>query len=173
MQRASYRRNFTPAQPNSPATSLRDFVSGDYKCGDHRQVAPALLVAMDHHAARIFRIDVTSLDASNHVITPYDPHHYLHHLTHKDQGREHGQQAHEDASFYERIAQAVASDSRIVVVGHGNGHSNSAHHLVEYLQSHHREAYGRTVTEVVANLSSFTDPQLLDLARHALREAVA
>ncbi len=30
MQRASYRRNFTPAQPDSPATSLRDFVSGAY-----------------------------------------------------------------------------------------------------------------------------------------------
>jgi len=30
MQRASYRQNFTPAQPDSPATSLRDFVSGAY-----------------------------------------------------------------------------------------------------------------------------------------------
>ena len=30
MQRASYRRNFTPAQPDNPATSLRDFVSGAY-----------------------------------------------------------------------------------------------------------------------------------------------
>ncbi len=30
MQRASYRRNLTPAQPDSPATSLRDFVSGAY-----------------------------------------------------------------------------------------------------------------------------------------------
>ena len=34
MQRASYRRNFTPAQPDSPATSLRDFVSGAYKPRD-------------------------------------------------------------------------------------------------------------------------------------------
>jgi len=30
MQRASYRRNLTPAQPDSPATSLREFVSGAY-----------------------------------------------------------------------------------------------------------------------------------------------
>ena len=39
-QRASRRRNFTPAQPDSPATSLRDFRSGAYNSGG-RELAPA------------------------------------------------------------------------------------------------------------------------------------
>jgi len=41
MQRASYRRNFTPAQPDSPATSLRDFVSGAYTLQQRRHGARA------------------------------------------------------------------------------------------------------------------------------------
>ena len=54
------------------------------------------------------------------------------------------------------------------MVGHGAGKSNAAHHLTEYLQSHHRETYQRIVREIAADLSSITTPQLLDLAREAL-----
>jgi hypothetical protein len=130
---------------------------------------PSLMVVVDHHGARIFDIDVASDDASKHVIKPYDPHHFLHHLTHKDQSRERGQRAPEEPSYYEQIAQAVVAAGSIVVVGHGAGHSNAAHHLIEYLRAHHRETYQRVVREVVADLSSITPPQLLDLARQALR----
>ena len=131
--------------------------------------APSLMVVVDHHGARIFHIDVSSDDASKHVIRPYDPHHFLHHLTHKDQSRERGQRAPEEASYYEQIARAIAPGGSIVVVGHGAGHSNAAHHLIEYLREHHSETYQRVVREVVADLSSITPPQLLDLGRQALR----
>jgi hypothetical protein len=127
------------------------------------------MVVVDHHGTRLFHIDVGSDDASKHVIKPYDPHHFLHHLTHKDQSRERGQRAPEEASYYEQIARAVAAGGSIVVVGHGTGHSNAAHHLVEYLRTHHSETYQRVVREVVVDLSSITSPQLLDLARQALR----
>jgi hypothetical protein len=126
--------------------------------------APALLVVVDHHGAKIYHIDVTGADVSQHVITPYDPHHFLHHLVHKDQSRERGQRAPEEASYYEQIAQAVATGGNIVVVGHGEGKSNAAHHLVEYLAAHHTETYQRIIREEVADLSSFTTPQLLALA---------
>ena len=134
--------------------------------------APNLLIAIAHNEARIYRVDVASHDPLQHVITPHDPHHYLHHLTHKDQDRdrEQGQRAHEDASFYERIAQDVADASHIVVVGSGKGHSNAGHLFLKYLESHHRRSHGRAVIEVVADLSSLTAPQLLDLGRRALRE---
>jgi hypothetical protein len=112
---------------------------------------------------------VTSDDVSRHVIRPYDPHHFLHHLVHKDQSRERGQRAPEEAAYYERIANAVALCGEIVVVGHGAGKSNAAHHLAEHLRSHHRETYQRIVREIAADLSSITNPQLLDLARQALR----
>ncbi|MGO9991795.1 MAG: hypothetical protein ACLPTF_04670 [Steroidobacteraceae bacterium] len=130
--------------------------------------APTLMVVLDHHGARIYRIDAASGDASKQKITPYDPHHFLHHLTHKEQSREQGQRAPEDAGFYKRIADALAAGGRIVVVGHGTGKSDAAQHLTEYLRTHHHETYQRIVREIAADLSAITTPQLLALAEQAL-----
>ena len=58
--------------------------------------APSLLIVVDHHGAKIFHVDVTADDAAEHVIRPYDPHNFLHHLLHKDQSRERGQRAPEE-----------------------------------------------------------------------------
>jgi len=132
-----------------------------------------LLVAMDNHGAKVFQIDTSPNDPAEHTLQPYDPHGYLHHLAHKDESRERGQRAAEDLAYYERIAQTLLAGSaaghmHVVVAGHGHGHSNAAHHFVEYLAAHHHETYGRTVTEIVADLASLTDPQLLDLGRRAL-----
>jgi glycerol dehydrogenase-like iron-containing ADH family enzyme len=93
----------------------------------------------------------------------------LHHLAHKGQSHEQGQRAPEEPAYYETIAEAVALGGKIVVVGHGTGKSNAAHHLTDYLQSHHRETYLRVVRQMAADLSSITKPQLLELARQALR----
>jgi hypothetical protein len=135
--------------------------------GDPDPAAPSLLIVVDHHGTKIFHVDVTSDDASEHVIKPYDPHHFLHHLTHKDQSRERGQRAPEEPAYYESIADAVALGGKIVVVGHAEGKSNAAHHLTEYLRSHHPETYQRVVAETVRDLSAITTPQLLDIARKA------
>lgn len=138
--------------------------------GDTAEAAtpPDLLVVMDHHEARIFHLDVSAVDIADHVIKPYDPYHFLHHLTHKDQSRERGQRPPEDHQFYAQIAHAVADAGRIVVVGHGKGHSNAADHLVEYLRLHHRDIAQKLTREVGADLSALTDPQLLALGRRAL-----
>jgi hypothetical protein len=130
-------------------------------------VAPSLLIVVDHHGTKIFDVNFTSDIASDHVIRPADPHHFLHHLVHKDQSRERGQRAPEDPAYYEKIAQAVAHGGTIVVVGHGDGKSNAAHHLTAYLGLHHRQIYQRIVAEIDADLSAITTPQLLDLARQA------
>jgi hypothetical protein len=133
--------------------------------------ALSLMVVLDHHGAKIYRIDVASGDASKREIRPYDPHHFLHHLTHKGQSREQGQRAPEDSDFYKKIAEALAAGGRIVVVGHGTGKSNAAQHLTEYLRTHHRETYQRVVREIEADLSAATTPQLLELAEQALGRA--
>jgi hypothetical protein len=127
-----------------------------------------LVVAIDHHGARIYRIDAASGDALKREIRPYDPHHFLHHLTHKEQSREQGQRAPEDPGFYKAVADALAAGGAIVVVGHGAGTSNAAQHLTEYLRTHHRETYLRVVREIEADLSAITAPQLLALAEQAL-----
>jgi hypothetical protein len=131
---------------------------------------PTLMVVVDHHGAKIYRIVPASGDASRREITPYDPHHFLHHLAHKDQLREQGQRAPEDPTFYKRMADALAAASRIVVVGHGTGKSNASQHLTEYLRTHHRETYQRIVREIDADLSAVTAPELLALAEKALGE---
>jgi hypothetical protein len=130
--------------------------------------ATGLLVVVDHHEARIYEIDVASADASEHVIRPYDPHHFLHHLAHKDQSRERGQRAPEDGTFYERIARALAAAEQIVLVGHGTGKSNAAQHLSEYLRSRHYATYQHVVRETAADISHVTEAQLLAIAREAL-----
>lgn len=130
--------------------------------------APSLLVVVDHHGARVFEIALSLDETSEPTIRPHDPHHFLHHLKHKDQSREVGQRAPEEPAYYDRIADAIALGGEIVVVGHGSGKSNAAHHLTEYLKSHHRETYLRIVREIGADLSSVTEPQLLALAREAL-----
>jgi hypothetical protein len=136
---------------------------------DGSAIASSIMVVVDHHGAKLYLISRTPDDGSAYEIKPYDPHHFLHHLTHKDQSREQGQRAPEDSSFYERIAQALSADGRIVVVGHGTGKSNAAHNLTDYLRSHHPETYRRIVRELVADLSSCTPPQLLEFAQQALR----
>lgn len=128
--------------------------------------APTLLVVVDHHGAKIYRIDAASGEATGKVIHPYDPHHFLHHLSHKGQPEETGQRAPEDITFYKRIADAVAAGGKIIVVGHGTGKSNAAHHLTQYLRVHHANTYQRIVAELTADLSSITPPQLLQLAEH-------
>lgn len=129
------------------------------------------LVTIDHYEAHIYHLDLDAADAANHVIKSSDPHHFLHHLTHKDQTREHGERAAEDPAFYEHIAQAVAGavpHGRVVVIGHGTGHSDAAHHLIAWIKLHHDDIGQRLVGEVTADLSSVTPPQLLGLARTAL-----
>jgi len=140
-----------------------------------RELPPVagLLVVMDHHGAKVFQLGTEGDDPAGHTIKPYDPHGYLHHLAHKSESRERGQRAAEDPAYYERIAHTVMAAAHVVVVSHGHGHSDAAHHLVEHLQAHHPDLYGRTVTEVAADLSSLTEPQLLDLGRRALRRQAA
>jgi len=129
--------------------------------------SPSLLIVVDHHGAKIYRIDDASGGAEGKGIAPYDPHHFLHHLSHKGQAQEKGQRAPEDITFYKRIADAVAAGGKIIVVGHGTGKSNAANHLTEYLRVHHAETYKRVVAELTADLSSITLPQLLQLAERS------
>ncbi len=151
----------------SPATKTDSAIKSDGSSATPA-VNQDLLVAIEHHEARLYHLDIRSSNPEDDVIRPYDPHGFLHHLSHKDQSRERGQRATEDPSFYSRIAEEIVSAGRVVVVGHGEGHSNAAHHLIEYLKLHHPESFQKVTCEVVADLSSLTPPQLLALGRRAL-----
>ena len=140
-----------------------------FQNAERRSSEPAtVIVAVDHHGAKSYRIESGSGGTSVRKITPYDPHHFLHHLRHKDQSRARGQRSAEDPEFYRQIGEALATAGTIIVVGHGKGESNAARHLVEYLRVHHRETYQRVVREIEADLSAITTPQLLELAAQSL-----
>ena len=130
--------------------------------------AKSLLVVVSQHQAKIYQIGPNRRTAIGQEIRPYDPHHFLHRLVRKDRDRQHGQRAPEDPDFYLHIASALAHAEHIVVVGHGTGHSNAAHHLVEYLAAHHPETHARVVSELVVDVSSVTPAQLLESGQQAL-----
>jgi hypothetical protein len=161
-------KDLTPLQ----LVALRRFmIEAGWAAGQPPETAPAeppekplLMVVVDHHGARIFEIELRSGEAAAHTIRPYDPHHFLHHLVHKDQDRERGQRAPEDFGFYEKIADALAAADRIVLVGHGAGKSSAAAHLSAYLQTHRNAIHRHVIAELSVDLSSITDPQLLELA---------
>jgi len=94
---------------------------------------------------------------------------FLRQVLHKQQSGQDEQRAPEDAVFYEVIANAVTSSGNIVLIGHGMGTSNAAHHLIGYLKAHHGGINLRIVDDLAADLSPITIPQLLDLTRQALR----
>jgi len=127
-----------------------------------------LLIVIDHHEARIFAADMPAQGAAQQDVRPYDPYHYLHHLTHKDQDRERGQRAHEDATYYERIAQVALRAQRLIIIGRGTGKSDAAHHLVEYLAKNHADLSKKVFCELTADLSHISEPELLAMAREAL-----
>ena len=170
------RKPHTKDLTSDEVIDLRHFLIQAGSLPDHpseavaHPVPPDLLIVVDHHGTKIFDVEVRSDEAAEDVIRPYDPHHFLHHLQHKDQSREQGQRAPEEPAYYERIANAVALGGKIAVVGHGAGKSNAALHLTEYLRSHHPATFKRVVAEIVCDLSTITTPQLLEIARKAFRQ---
>ncbi|BDD09685.1 hypothetical protein FUAX_21170 [Fulvitalea axinellae] len=47
-----------------------------------------------------------------------------------------GQQAPKDPYFFERLAECVSDADELLVVGHGDGHSNEAREFMAYLKEH-------------------------------------
>ncbi len=135
---------------------------------DIAETTDEILVVVEQHEARLYHLDMRGSPDAKNVMRPYGPHRVLHHLAHKGQSREGGGRATEDTEFYKGIAQAIATARRIVVIGHGDGHSNAAHCMIGYLKVHCHRTYQNVACELVADLSSATPSELLVLARHAL-----
>jgi hypothetical protein len=84
-------------------------VSPDNPYGTPATAEPSsvdVVVLIDHHAAKLYRIQLSS-DQRAETVAPYDPHHFLHHLHHRDEVSEHGQRP---ALAYGR--QALATDGQ-------------------------------------------------------------
>jgi DNA-binding MurR/RpiR family transcriptional regulator len=116
----------------------------------------------------LFAIQGSSKTASR--LQPYDPHHFRHHLTHREDRELRGQREPEEPSYYAQIAAALAPARRIVLLGHGSGHSNAAAHLEELLRAKHPDIARRVVATRAVDLSAMTEAQLLASASQVLHE---
>lgn len=135
---------------------------------EHPTESDALIV-VDHHEARIYRLDPEIVGAATETaLRPYDPHGHIHHLAHRDGGSDRGQRAPEVVSFYEGIIGCVRDAPRIAIVGHGTGKSSAMSVLSRRLGEHHHETKGRVVATANVDLSAATDVQLLALGREML-----
>ena len=127
------------------------------------------LIVVDHHEARIYRLDPETVGGATVVtLRPYDPHGHIHHLTHKEGGNFRGQRAPEDVGFYEGIVTTVRDAPRIAIVGHGTGKSSAMSVLSRRLNEHHADTGKRVVATANVDLSATTDGQLLALGREML-----
>ena len=123
-----------------------------------------MVVAIDHHAAHVFRNPGEPQPAKEVTIEPYDPHHFHHHLVHRKEAHYKGDRAPEETSFYEEVAKALVPAQEIVLIGHGTGKSSAVDYLVEYLKKHHADISRRITSIEIADLSALTQPQIEALA---------
>ena len=136
---------------------------------DANRVIPAKMVLIDHHAASVYDLrDGVCIHVA--TVRPHDPHHFLHHLTHRDQSRLHGQRAPEDAAFYESLISALQGAEVAVLIGTATGTSAALEVLGEWLRAEHSRSPPHIIEITHTNTSAYTLPELAQLAHEALRE---
>jgi predicted alpha/beta hydrolase family esterase len=128
-------------------------------------------VVIDHHEASVYdlRDGACVLIAT---LRPHDPHHFLHHLTHRDESRYRGQRAPEDPAFYDSLISALQGSEAAVLIGHATGASAAIDVLAQWLRSERGRAPQRIVEITHTDTSAHTLPELAQLAREALRTRV-
>jgi len=133
------------------------------------RVIAVKMVLIDHHEASVY--DLRD-GACTHVATvrPHDPHHFLHHLTHRDQSRLQGQRASEDPGFYDSLISALQGAEVAVLIGTATGSSAALEVLGGWLRAEHGRVPPQIIEITHTNTSAYTLPELAKLAREALRE---
>ena len=137
--------------------------------GDRTDGALVRMVVVDHHGADVYDLrDGGCVHVAN--LRPHDPHHFLHHLTHRDDPRYRGQRAPEDPAFYNSLVSALQGADTAVLIGHGTGTSAAIGVLAEWLRAEQGRAPAHVLEITHTDTSAYTLPELAKLAREALRE---
>ncbi len=134
---------------------------------------PNIIVAIDHAGAKVFQTHPARPGASAHEIAPDAPQQFRHQIDREAHDADREEKYPDDIAFFEQIAVACTAGDRIVLIGRGHGQSNEAHHLGNYLKSHHPDVSARVLPHITADLSHITDAQLIDLGQKALHAALA
>jgi hypothetical protein len=166
-QREVFKRPQTPEVGVEEVSRLRKFLkeAGSESPSSKYLQPRRMIVVIDHHAAHIFHDAGESRPRDEVAITPYDPHHFHHHLVHRKEAHYEGGRVPEESSFYEEVAAALASADEIVLIGHGTGKSSAVNALKEHLDKHHVDLSRRVKATEIADLSALTEPEIEAIAK--------
>jgi hypothetical protein len=144
--------------------AIRHFLELSGGTASPQPVSPGahLLVVIDHHEAKIYRMDLDGA-VPRHLV-PYDPHGFGRHLQ-SENPHTAGKRVPEQKSFYESIAATLRGAERILIFGSGTGESSAMEQLVADLQRNHGDVAGHVVGTVVVDGHHLTEGQLLAQAR--------
>src|ERR1700733_12683952 len=113
---------------------------------DEREMAPHLLVVIDHQEAKVYRTEVHG--AVPERIVPHDPYSYGKHL-HSAHEWTDGKRQPERKSFYEAIAKTLRGAEQILLFGSGTGRSSAMDQLLADLKDHHADVAAKIIGSVV------------------------
>ncbi len=169
-QRAFFKRPHTHSLEVDEVSRLRRFLheAGVGATPTESASAGRIVVAIDHHLARIYKNVGGSRPEREDAMKPYDPHGFHRHLIHRKEAHYEGQRVPEETSFFEEIAEDLKPAKEIVLIGHGTGKSSALDFLVEYLKTHHSTIFPQVIATEFADLSALTEPEIEALAKQHL-----
>ncbi len=126
---------------------------------------PPMVVVIAHHEADIWHQDAAGAKLhEDKKLHPHDPHHFRHHLKHKNEDHLKGQRASEDVEFYKTLVKELEHAPQAIVIGDATGNSSAMGVFRKYLTAHHKALLQRVSAFVDADLSALTEPQIREIA---------
>lgn len=140
----------TPEHPDVPEPHPR---------GDQ---AKRLVIHLDHRGARLWWLEGDAVETSTlHPHGLWGSHQRLSHRHDRDVA---GQRASVDYDYLNQLSEAVMQADRVLLLGHGHGHSDLRERLKEQIKKHHLGAEER-LEVVMLDDTACSDAELLDVAR--------
>ena len=142
---------------------IRRFLKqSDAPDGEQKEEGSDFLLVLNHSEARIYR--TVDSEAKPIHIEPYDPHGWDKHVHNsKETARPHTSALHHE--FYEKIANALNGEGRILVFGSGKGSSQECDQMFEDLKHKHSDIAKRVMGLENLDLSHMTENEMLAKAR--------
>lgn len=166
-RREVFKRPHTPELGVEEVSRLRKFLkeAGSESPSNKITQPRRMIVVIDHHAAHIYSDLGESRPQDAVTITPYDPHHFHHHLVHRKEAHYEGERVPEETSFYEEVAAALIHADEIVLIGNATGKSSGVSALEEYLRKHRIDLSTRVKATEFVDLSALSEPEIEAIAK--------
>ena len=120
------------------------------------------LLVIDHHEARIFRLEVEQ--AKPQRILPHQPTaHFRHAPNSKDFS--HGQEKPDPATFFGSVLHALPANGALLLFGSGTGGGSEMEQFVTWAKTHHAAPAARIVGAVKIDAHHMNDGELLQKAQ--------